>query len=137
MHKMEITPKEWKDVEERFEQFDIPEILRVQIRVAMRALNNGDFFYNGTTGDVELGPNGIEEASLLHDYMWALGWGGILSNLIYVAVLKLYKSTKVVRLYRLIFTTLGWWFWGFWKYVWIRNYRPIPERFKELYKDIK
>jgi len=137
MKKTKITQKEMQIIEERFEHFNVPTELRAIINEAIRALNSGEFVYDGTTLDEELAPNNIEEASLLHDYMYCLGWGGHLSNKIYFKTLKIYKASKITRSYRFLGITLGWYLGYLWKYIWIRNLKPIPDRFKNLYKIIK
>lgn len=137
MKKTNITDQEWDIVEARFDHYNVPIELRAMIREAMTALNNKEFIYDGTTLDEELAPNNLEEASLLHDYMWAKGWGGHLSNLIYLKSLKIYKASKVTRAYRMFGITIGWYLAFLWKYIWIRNYRQVPERFKNLYNIIK
>lgn len=137
MKKTKITPYEWQVVEERFEHFKVPPKLIAAIREAMRALNRGEFVYNGTTLDEELGPNNLEESSLLHDYMWSMGWGGHYSNHIYKKSLKIYKVSKVTRAYRMLGITLGWYLGYMWLYIWRRNYKEVPKRFKDLYKTIK
>ncbi len=137
MKKTEITFKEIEIIEERFEHFKVPVELRASINEAIRALNNKEFVYDGTTLDEELAPNNLEESSLLHDYMWAKGWGGHLSNLIYMKSLKVYKASKVTRTYRMFGISLGWYLGYMWFYIWRRNYKQIPERFINLYKVIK
>lgn len=137
MRKTNITPEDMEVIGERFNHFDVPEELRDLIFEAMLSLNRGDFVYDGTTLDEELAPNNLEESSLLHDYMWAMGWGGHLSNLIYIKSLKVYKASKVTRAYRMIGISLGWYCIFIWKYIWTRNYRVVPERFHELYNVLK
>lgn len=132
MIKTKITPHEWQVVEERFKHFKVPPKLIAAIREAMRALNRGEFVYNGTTLDEELGPNNLEEASLLHDYMWAMGWGGHSSNLIYMKSLKIYKVSKVTRVYRMLGITIGWYSFHLWKCFFKRNLRTVPQRFKNV-----
>lgn len=137
MRRTNITPEDIQVIEERFIHYNIPKELRAVIMEAILALNRGDFVYDGTTLDEELGPNQIEESSLLHDYMWAMGWGGHLSNLIYMKSLKVYKASKVTRTYRMFGITIGWYTWYLWKYIWNRIYQPIPNRFQDLYNVIK
>lgn len=137
MHKTSITDYELKVIKERFVHFKVPKCLQEIILEAVTELNKGTFVYNGTTLDEELGPNDIEESSLLHDYMWIVGWGGWLSNVIYAQSLKIYKASKVTRAYRFSFIFLGWYLLYIPKHIWRRNYKQIPQRFIDLRKELK
>lgn len=137
MRKTEITKHELQVIEQRFVHYAVPVELQAMIREAIRSLNTGEFIYDGTTLDEELAPNNIEEASLLHDYQWAKGWGGWLSNVVYSRALKVYKASRVTRGYRFVGITIGWYFGYMWKYMAKRELRQIPKRFYNLNKAIK
>ncbi len=127
-----IEPREIDRIIASFEVFDVPNDLQELIIESCNALNNGEFSFDGTTGDVELWVTVYEPASLVHDYLWATGRGGLIADRIFRRIMKVYAVHPIVYSARYLAVRSAWSCYYYWKHTYNRNLKPLTKRMVSL-----